>query len=61
MGKERCNGEGHLFGNCNPKGCIPRFKFCNVISEAYVFICPGFAIKQSVAFSAVLDMVIMNL
>lgn len=43
------------FGNCNPKGCILCFKFHHVISEAYVFICPGFAIKQNVALSVILD------
>ena len=46
------------FGNCSPKGCILCFKFHNVTSEAYVFICPGFAIKQNVALSIILDMVI---
>lgn len=58
--KKQCNREGHLFGNCSPKGCILCFKFCKVISEAHIFICPGFAVKRNVELSSILSIVFMK-
>ena len=54
------DGEAYLLGNCSPKGCLLCFKLHNVISEAYVFTCPGFAIKQNIALSVTLDVVIRS-